>query len=778
MNGDFSRLTYRPAQHYSGVRLQQGRVLLDAEWNEQVDIQTYLQRTALGDLIGHCGAPWSPPTEFAHFQIQWNGNTFEIAAGHIYVDGILAVAEKTEKTVTYQTQPDYPNPPPLVGGTPYLVYLDLWERHLTALEQAIDEQPQIREVALGVPDTASRTRIIWQVKIQAVNPDATCADFGPTWLPENVASTGQLRAQAVPDPIAPNDCLVPEGGGYRRLENQLYRVEIHEAGTAGTATYKWSRENGSILAKLIKIDKTTPASPIITVADPGKDDVRSFTAGCWVEVSNEEDVLKNWHGVLLEGAAVIGDRITLKDPGGLLPTLSVGQTVRRWEGKGTVETGTPVVPKWLDLEDGVQIEFSVGSYVAGDYWTIPARTITGKVEWPQVANDPVPEKRHGINHHYCPLALLKPVDGTTWTATDCRPLFPKLTELTTLLYGGGDGQEALPASPLPLPLRVRVINGKVPVVGAPVQFTLVAGGGSLSVNAPVSTTAPDGIAECIWTVGASGPQQVQTVLLDASGNPVPGQIVDFNATVTIAAQVAYDPTRCERLTGAGTVQEALDKLCELIGNQAQDEEGIRIQKVQPHVDGVPIEDVDPIENDSNLWVNLLADGIDIVCDRNIHPSSVTNRVGLFQNAVCFITLNLPFPSRSQREDWNVAPDQWVLAFQPIILAATVSSNEDNIIRWRPTKQTAQWLKGSLFSAIGNNTHEQLTMVLARLTLKGNFIWGLETNEKNPDLYLDGDTFGMYADDENFQNHHTALKLPSGNSKRGGDFEMWFWLVQG
>jgi hypothetical protein len=33
---------------------------------------------------------------------------------------------------------------------------------------------------------------------------------------------------------------------------------------------------------------------------------------------------------------------------------------------------------WLDLEDGVQIQFSDGGeYLTGDYWLIPARVATG-----------------------------------------------------------------------------------------------------------------------------------------------------------------------------------------------------------------------------------------------------------------------------------------------------------------------------------------------------------------------------------------------------------------
>ena len=56
MKGDFSRFTHRPAKHYVGVRKQQGRVDLDADFNEYVDIQDYLDRTALTDVIRHSAA--------------------------------------------------------------------------------------------------------------------------------------------------------------------------------------------------------------------------------------------------------------------------------------------------------------------------------------------------------------------------------------------------------------------------------------------------------------------------------------------------------------------------------------------------------------------------------------------------------------------------------------------------------------------------------------------------------------------------------------------------
>ncbi|HMQ56354.1 MAG TPA: DUF6519 domain-containing protein, partial [Anaerolineae bacterium] len=34
MKGDFTRSTFRSEHHYSSVRMQQGRVQLDSDWNE------------------------------------------------------------------------------------------------------------------------------------------------------------------------------------------------------------------------------------------------------------------------------------------------------------------------------------------------------------------------------------------------------------------------------------------------------------------------------------------------------------------------------------------------------------------------------------------------------------------------------------------------------------------------------------------------------------------------------------------------------------------------
>ena len=65
MKGDFSRSTFDPHTHYISVRMQQGRVQLDADWNEQADILLYLIATQLKDLLGSGATAATDPPGFS-----------------------------------------------------------------------------------------------------------------------------------------------------------------------------------------------------------------------------------------------------------------------------------------------------------------------------------------------------------------------------------------------------------------------------------------------------------------------------------------------------------------------------------------------------------------------------------------------------------------------------------------------------------------------------------------------------------------------------------------
>lgn len=616
MKGDFTRSTFKKKKHFHDVRMQQGRVQLDADWNEQLDITSHRVETETKDVVGLCGTPMhhggfhivvdpddltgeekALPENDDYALLDVLSDNFYISGGRIYVDGILC---ENEHIVPFTTQPDLPENTKVVtlsDGTTasvptkgtYLAYIDVWLRHITALED-----DYIREKALGEPDTATRTKTVWQVKLYPVeikNPN--CLDVLPGWKESIAPVTGMLSAKTEEAGEEEKPCVLSPEGGYRRLENQLYRVEIHRGGKLSNLkkdfiTIKWSRDNGSIVTKWEEQDGDK-----LTVSSTGRDKVLNFAKGQWVELTDDTRELLGKPGTLVqlkevEGRVLTIDTGTINDPDNPgaasvnIKKFPENPKIRRWDSKGTKgEITVNITEKWLELEDGVWVEFSTGTYKTGDYWLIPARTVDADVEWPLDDSDnPVFQPPHGIHHHYCPLALLefKPGKSPWKVLSDCRRKFPPVTELTSLYYVSGDGQEAMPNNTLANELQVRVANGQIPVIGAKVRFTVLSGSGALSSGASAVTTTPDdGIAACPWKLGpdGSGSQQVSAELLDTAGHPVPGQIVYFNANLSVAENVYYNPKGCVSLSSVDNVQDALERLSKLttisyVGGYGQD----------------------------------------------------------------------------------------------------------------------------------------------------------------------------------------------------------------
>jgi len=435
MKGDFTRDTFHPEKHFSRVLLQQGRVGLDADWNEQAEITTYRTETEALDVIGRAGAPMHD----AGFAISiGTGGNFGIGAGRFYVDGILC---KNEEQVSFDKQPYLPGTAVLTAGR-YIVYLDVWERHLTALDD-----PDIREVALGGPDTATRGQTVWQVRTVPVAAQIGCPDASPEWDTAIAPSDGQLSARAQPDAQSDKPCIVPPGAGYRRLENQLYRVEIHRAGAswdqslmgsnvklASPATFKWSRDNGSIAARIASITGYT-----ITLTTSRRDSALGFAPGQWIEVIDAGQELRGEPGPLVRITAVDDLMLTLDSSTviGTWPSLldmALLPKVRRWDSIGSLAATIPSTNDgFIPLEDGVEVKFEQGSHHTGDHWMFPARTDKGDVEWPQDSGTipkPLPQPARGIIHHFCRLAIIDVANsGAVTVIEDCRRLFPPLTEL-------------------------------------------------------------------------------------------------------------------------------------------------------------------------------------------------------------------------------------------------------------------------------------------------------------------------------------------------------------
>src|SRR5438093_1172284 len=113
MKGDFSRQTFDPTKHYSGVLLQQGRVQLDADWNEQQAIHQHRIETETQDVIGPCGAPLHEAGFQVTVQTQGILNRLLVSKGRYYVDGMLCENEADTFVLNL--------PPLLSGGNPSII---------------------------------------------------------------------------------------------------------------------------------------------------------------------------------------------------------------------------------------------------------------------------------------------------------------------------------------------------------------------------------------------------------------------------------------------------------------------------------------------------------------------------------------------------------------------------------------------------------------------------------------------------------------------------------
>lgn len=449
MPGDYTRVTFNPFEDHLGVLMQQGRVLLDADFNELVEILDRRSRAGTLDTIGRCAVPKETPDGF---RIQIADPSITIGRGRIYVDGLLAenhglpplefdpvlAEQRGTLPVPYDQQPYFPNAAAVAPISPkegpYLVYVDVWQREVTHLEE-----PDLIEKAVGV-DTATRLQTVWQVKALPVGQGTTCATPDgqiPAWTALIQPSAGRLTTKAVGVPQSTDPCIVNPAGGYRGTENRLYRVEVHEGGLLGAATFKWSRDNGSVATSVTALNTGRDE---LTVTRTARDSVLRFSPGDWVEVTDDFHELAGEPGILSKVQKVddVTQVITLATalPAGEFDAADPASRhtrVRRWDQKGQVldaggaavadvDAGNGVIQvdaaPAMVLEDGVQVAFTAdpagGEFRTGDYWVVAARTVDASVE------ELVDAPPKGIHHHYCRLAVVTfPND-----VQNCPPLWP------------------------------------------------------------------------------------------------------------------------------------------------------------------------------------------------------------------------------------------------------------------------------------------------------------------------------------------------------------------
>ena len=401
MSGDYSRDSFDAFRNYAGVFLQQGRAVLDSDWNEMVEMFDRRMRASTVDTIGRAVVPRETPLAF---EVQLNASGFEFGRGRLWLDGLLCesfgfanfdgtndarpepvfdraregddgsegvldemISPEEGDYTDYFAQPYWPTPEDLPDGGPHLVYLVAWNRMVTPTEF-----PGMLEPALGGLDTTTRWQTVWQVRVLGnVGDGATCETPDEDlagWIDEIAPSTARLTTDTIDIEDPEDPCLVPPTEGYTGIENQFYRVELHgvivdaDGGPAdpaeqGNWLFKFSRENASVRASVTAIGEGAES---VTVGRIGRDEVLRFRPGDWVEITDDHREFNHRSGQMLRVAdvdpetrevefesAIDADLIPAGDDDDNVSTRHT--RLIRWDQRGIVrlDDGT----EWADLDD-------------------------------------------------------------------------------------------------------------------------------------------------------------------------------------------------------------------------------------------------------------------------------------------------------------------------------------------------------------------------------------------------------------------------------------------
>jgi hypothetical protein len=425
VSGDYTRFTFKPRNRFSGVLQQQGRVQLDSDWNEAIDIIRHRVEIQALDTFGPVGVPFLTAKDAFKVSVA-PGPDLAIAPGRLYVDGLLVECFAEDKA-SYLSQPFFPLPASAKAPSgSVVVYLDVWEREVTYVEE-----PSLLDVALGGADTATRTQTVWQLRAEKREPAACGVTVGEP------ASAGFLSTDAVTPPPPDDPCLLPPISGYRGIENRLYRVEVHKGGKLGAALFKWSRDNGSIVSPVTDIavggGKTT-----LTVKLIGRDQFLRFNKNNWITITDDHRELHGEAGEMAfiedideANSTIVLDRQiptgTARAFGATPGEIVARHTrVQRWDQDKQVNTLDPdglmtTGAGPIAIEDGITVSFgtkSGGDFRIGDYWVFWARTATAEVE--KLVKAPP----RGIRHHYVQLAAITGLGAAEPKVEDCRPKPP------------------------------------------------------------------------------------------------------------------------------------------------------------------------------------------------------------------------------------------------------------------------------------------------------------------------------------------------------------------
>ena len=377
-------------KQFCGVYLQQGRMLLDADWNEQVDISKAALKDAMADVIGS-GIP-----KQGGVTIDANGR---ISTGIFYADGERVALNHTVDLL--KSLPAVPTSQELV------FYADVFEREITSAED-----PDICDPALYGADTCTRTQKVVQSR------------WIKKTLFDGLTQTGQSR------------CTIQR---LTEVDPCLFRLEIHDINLSKKQlTLKWSFENGSEQYRSDEYPKNFAAGAwVYEYFDADSEGFYGFNPSgshlqrpaLTLDIEDNPGSLgfvRRWDGFAVieysqvaNGVLKQGKLSSSYHHSALALDPSLGQGIGGAIGYGTagnifsVNLGSLLVELCLNMN----------ALFAGDYWQVKVRE-----QYPEKLLDQA--LPNGYRHHYIKLAEKKPsqplqmVDGLD-------AAFPALTALTS-----------------------------------------------------------------------------------------------------------------------------------------------------------------------------------------------------------------------------------------------------------------------------------------------------------------------------------------------------------
>lgn len=154
MKTQISKNSFDVTKKYTGVYMQQGRMILDSDWNEQVDITKDAIDNSLIDLIGN-GIP-----QERGISLGVESNTLCVKPGTVYISG---------KRITLDEALDLRDQSTLLDDSEYEFILETSEESITSTDEE-----SLKDSALYGADTCTRTQRILSfyaspVKAESVN---------------------------------------------------------------------------------------------------------------------------------------------------------------------------------------------------------------------------------------------------------------------------------------------------------------------------------------------------------------------------------------------------------------------------------------------------------------------------------------------------------------------------------------------------------------------------------------------------------------------------------